>query len=96
MIKKTITLFPALMLGLMIASCEKIEQPQVNPAERIDFSLKTDDIPLQYGRLVSATSIGQGESNMLWFEQADQTIVGVLIRVSDGAVSEEVIRIERK
>ena len=49
---------PVLILGLMIASCEKIE-PQVFPDEAIDFSSSMDDIPLQYGRLVSATSFGQ-------------------------------------
>ncbi len=94
MIKKTITLFPALILGLMIASCEKIE-PWVVPGEPIDFALTMDDIPLQYGRLVSATSLTP-VINILWFEQADQTIVAVRVNVSRGTVSKEVIRIERK
>jgi hypothetical protein len=82
------------MLGLVIASCEKIE-PQVIAGEPIDFSLTMDDIPLQYGRLVPATSV-RPLRNILWFEQADQTIVGVRINVSRGTVSKEVIRIERK
>jgi len=94
MIKKTITLFLALMLGLMIASCEKIE-PRVVPGEPIDFALTMDDIPLQYGRLVSATSLTP-VINILWFEQADQTIVAVRVNVSRGTISKEVIRIERK
>ena len=94
MIKKTITLFPALMLGLMIASCEKIE-PRVIPGDPIDFQSTMDDIPLQYGRLVSATSVGPYR-NILWFEQADQTIVGVRINTSRGTVSKDVLRIERK
>jgi len=94
MIKKAITMFPALMLGLMIASCEKIE-PQFIAGEPIDFSSTMDDIPLQYGRLVSATSAGP-HRNILWFGQADQTIVGVAINVSRRTISEEVIRIERK
>lgn len=94
MIKKAIKMFPALMLGLLIASCEKIE-PQVFPGESIDFTVKMDDIPLQYGRLVSATS-GGPNFNILWFEQSDQTIVGVTINVSKGTISKEVIRIERK
>ena len=94
MIKKAITMFPALMLGLMIASCEKIE-PQVISVEPDVFRFSMDDIPLQYGRLVSATSVGQ-YINVLWFEQADQTIVGVRINVSRSIISNEVIRIERK
>ena len=94
MIKKAITMFPALMLGLMIASCEKIE-PQVISVEPDVFSVSMDDIPLQYGRLVSATSVTQ-YINVLWFEQADQTIVGVRINVSRSIISKEVIRIERK
>ena len=94
MIKKIITIFATLMLGLMIASCEKIEQ-QVIPGEAIDFTASMDNIPLQYGRLVSATS-GQMHVSILWFEQADQTIVGVRINVSRGVISEEVIRVERK
>ncbi len=94
MIKKAITMFPALMLGLMIASCEKIE-PQVISDEPDVYRLSMDDIPLQYGRMVSATSVGQ-YINVLWFEQADQTIVGVRINVSRSIISKEVIRIERK
>jgi hypothetical protein len=94
MIKKTIKMLPVLFLGLLIASCEKIE-PQVIPGEGIDFSAKMESIPLQYGRLVSATSVSQ-QINILWFEQADQTIIGVRINVSRGMVSKEVIRIERE
>ncbi len=94
MIKKAIRIFPALMLGLLIASCEKIETP-VGTGEDIDFTVKMDDIPLQYGRLVTATSNGLFVST-LWFEQSDQTIVGVRIDVSHGTISREVIRIERK
>ena len=94
MIKKTIKLLPVLFLGLLIASCEKIE-PQVIQGESIDFSATMDGIPLQYGRLVSATS-AVPYVNTLWFEQADQTIVGVRVNVSRGTISEEVIRIERK
>ena len=83
------------MLGLMLASCEKIE-PQVVPAgEPIDFSSTMDDIPLRYGKLVSVTSTAP-YVNILWFEQADQTIVGVRVNVSRGTVSKEVIRYERK
>ena len=94
MIKKAITMFATLMLGLMIASCEKIEQ-QVIQGESVDFSASMDNIPLQYGRLVSATSLDQ-HTNILWFEQADQTIVGVRINVSRGKISEEVIRVPRR
>ncbi len=88
MIKKTITIFATLMLGLMIASCEKIERQQV-------ITTSMDNIPLQYGRLLSATSLDQ-HRHILWFEQADQTIVGVRINVSRSRISEEVIRVERK
>ena len=95
MIKKFTIMFPALMLGLMMASCERID-PQVVPAgEPIDFSATMDDIPLQYGRLVSVTSDAPF-LDILWFEQADQTIVGVRVNVSRGTVSKEVIRIERE
>ena len=95
MIKKTIILFPALMLGLMIASCEKIQPQFVPVGEPIDFSSTMDDIPLQYGRLVSVTPTVP-HVNILWFEQADQTIVAVRINVSRGTIFKEVIRIERK
>ena len=95
MIKKYTIIFPALMLGLMTTSCEKIA-PQVVPVgEPIDFSVTMDDIPLQYGRLVSVTSDAP-LVDILWFEQADQTIVGVRVNVSRGTVSKEVIRIERE
>ena len=94
MIKKAITMFATLMLGLMIASCEKVER-QVSPGEALDYAATMDNIPLQYGRLVSATS-GVGFSNTLWFEQADQTIVGVRVNISRGTISEEVLRFERK
>ena len=94
MIKNAIKLFPVLMLGLLIVSCEKVERSEIL-GESIDFSDTMDSIPLQYGRLVSATSVGQ-HTNVLWFEQADQTIVGVTINRSRGAVAKEVIRIERR
>ena len=94
MIKKTIKMLPVLFLGLLIASCEKIE-PQGIPGEAIDFSSTMDSIPLQYGRLVSATS-AELYVHVLWFEQADQTIVGVRINVSRGTISKEVVRIERE
>ena len=94
MINKTTLVFPALILGLLITSCEKIEQ-QVIPGESIDFTAKTDGIPLRYGRLVSATPRGP-HVTVLWFEQTDQTIVGVLVNVSKGTVSKETITIERK
>ncbi len=94
MIKKTITMFATLMLGLMIASCEKIEQQGI-PGEAIDFTASMDNIPLQYGRLVSAT-LDQRYGNILWFEQADQTIIGVRVNVSRGTISEEVIRVPRR
>ena len=94
MMKKAVQMLPALMLGLLIASCEKIE-PQVISGESIDFSASTDSIPLQYGRLVSATS-AEPYINVLWFEQADQTIIGVRINVSRGTISKEVVRIERE
>ena len=94
MIKKTIKMLPVLFLGLLIPSCEKIE-PQVIPGEAIDFGDAMDSIPLQYGRLVSATS-AQPYVHVLWFEQADQTIVGVRINVSRGVISKEVVRIERE
>ena len=93
MIKKAITMFPALMLGLMIASCEKIEQPVILD-EPIDFTTEMDAIPLQYGRLVSATSDSPYVTN-LWFEQDDHTIVGVRINVSRNTVSKEVMTIKR-
>jgi len=94
MIKKTIKILPILFLGLLITSCEKIES-QVIPGEAIDFSATMESIPLQYGRLVSTTSVSP-YVNVLWFEQADQTIVGVRINPARGTISEEVIRIERK
>ena len=94
MIKKAITMFPMLMLGLMLASCEKIEMREF-PGDPIDFSNTTDHIPLQYGRLVSSTQITPN-ANILWFEQTDQTLVGVRVNVSRNIVSAEVIRIERK
>ena len=94
MIKKTIKMLPVLILGLLIASCEKIE-PQVIQGEGIDFSATMESIPLQYGRLVSTTSAGQ-HTSILWFEQADQTIVGVRINHTRGTVAKEVVRIDRK
>jgi hypothetical protein len=93
MIKKAISIFATLMLGLMIASCEKIERNVISDDVR-DFTASMDKIPLQYGRLVSATS-GEEFTNILWFEQADQTIVGVKINVARGTMSEKVIRVER-
>jgi hypothetical protein len=94
MIKKSITIFATLILGLMITSCEKIES-QDYQTETIDFSANMEDIPLQYGKLVSATSAGQ-HVNMLWFEKADKTIVGVRVNTSRGTASEAVITFERK
>ncbi len=93
MIKKAITIFTALILALMVTSCTKIER-QVRPGEPIDFTQTMDGIPLQYGRLVSATS-DSPYVTILWFEQDDQTIVGVRAIPSRGAVSREVVRIER-
>ena len=93
MIKKAITMFPVLILGFMITSCEKIE-PQVAPGEPIEFDVTMDNIPLQYGRLVSATT-DTPYTSILWFEQADQTIIGVRVNVSRNIASKVVIRFER-
>ena len=94
MIKKVITMLATLMLGLMIASCEKIES-QDFPGVGTDYKPRMDNISLQYGRLVSATSYGKF-NNILWFEQEDQTIVGVMVKISHRTISQEVIRIERE
>ena len=89
MIKKVLTIASVLMFGLTIAACEKIE-PMVLSGEPIDFVSTMDDIPLRYGRLVSTTSGGPFRT-VLWFEQPDQTIVGVLVNWSRGTISEQVI-----
>lgn len=94
MINKTIKMFFTLTLALLIASCEKIESPVVL-GEQIDFTFTEDQIPLQYGRLVNVTPVGT-HFNFLWFEQADQTIIGVKVNWTTGTVSEQIIRIERK
>lgn len=94
MIKITAKLMSILMLGLLITSCEKIETTTI-PGDTVDFSAKMDGIPLDYGRLVSVTSAAPFIQT-LWFEQADQTIVGVRVNVSRSTISKEVIQIERK
>jgi hypothetical protein len=94
MIKKAIQIFTALMLGLLIASCEKIE-PEVILGEGASFKDTMDDIPLQYGRLVTTTSHSKF-IKILWFEQVDQTIVAVRVNTSNGTIKSEVIRFERK
>ena len=94
MIKKTIQIFAALMLGLLIASCEKID-PQILAGEGADFNSSMEAIPAQYGRLVSATSHSKYVKT-LWFEQADQTIVGIRVNSSTGTISSKVIRFERR
>ena len=94
MIKKTRRLIPALMFGVLIASCERIEQQNL-AGEPIDFGATSESISLEYGRFVSAVPVTQ-HLNILWFEQADKTIIGVRINTSRGTISKDVVRIERE
>jgi len=94
MIKIILTTFTVLTLGLIISSCEKME-PQILAREAIDLNRTMEDIPLQYGRLVSATASGPFRA-VLWFEQTDRTIIGVSVNVSRATITEDVIRFERK
>lgn len=83
-------LLATLSLASMLSSCERIQQRAPT-----DFGPEMDNIPLEYGRLVSTVSVSDFVS-ILWFEQADQSLVGVRVNTARGSISEAVIRIERK
>ena len=94
MIKKTQILLPVMALGLMTSACQKIETQDM-AGQPLDFGATMDNIPLDYGRLVSAVPVTQ-HVDVLWFERDDGTIVGVRVNVSRGTISKEAIRIERR
>ncbi len=76
-------------LALMVISCDRIDQP-----EGIDFRASAEGIPLAHGRLVSATVYAPDEV-MLWFEQPDQSVIGIRVNTTRSTVSDAVITIPR-
>ena len=77
--------------ALLIASCTKIDE---SPGGWVAAS---GGIPAEYGRLVSVTPVNERRFQaVLWFEQADQTVVGVRVNVSRGEVGPLVISFPRE
>lgn len=87
MTNKSLKIMTTLICAFTMASCEKLDTS--DPGET------ADNIPLEYGRFVAAVPTGQFET-ILWFEQEDQTIVGVKVNWSRELIAREPIRLERE
>ena len=79
--------------ALLLISCERRDRPRP-PGDRISFHEAADGVPMEYGRLVTAT-YNHRYAATLWFEQPDKTIIGVRVETAAGVVSKNVIRIPR-
>jgi len=85
----------AVVIALLLTSCQPLDDEPDATIEKIDFYSELGrDIPLEYGRLVTATAKDKFEAT-LWFEQADKTVIGVRVNTANGTVSQSVIRITR-
>ncbi len=94
MFRNATFLLATLSLGLMLSACERIQERDL-VGEQIDFGPKIDNVPLEYGRLVSTAPLTPYTA-VLWFEQADQSLIGVRVNVARGTISEAVVKIERR
>jgi len=87
MYKQRLLPFIGTALALMVISCERIDEP-VSKAT-------LEEIPLEYGRFVSATSRSRFETT-LWFERQDKTLIGVSVNTARGTINEAVMSIQRR
>lgn len=94
MIKKNLHLLATITLALMLTACEKLDSSRI-AGQFPEFPETMENIPMEYGRFVAATTVPQYGA-ILWFEQADRTIIGVKMNWSRDLISKEVIRIERQ
>jgi hypothetical protein len=92
--KKQLLTIIGIALAFMLISCEKLEEPSLGTGGLIDYTSVAEEIPLEHGRFVSATTISP-ELVMLWFEQPDQTVIGVPVNILRGTYSETVLKIPR-
>ncbi len=87
----------AALLCLLVLSCRPLDRPAAVPAFHFEDRVGGDGIPRDYGDLVSVTSVeGRQHQVVMWFEQTDDTIVGVRLNVGSGAVAERVLVIPRR
>lgn len=85
-------------LALPIAACQKLEtMPRPQSTLAIEPLAFHDAIPLEYGQLVSVTSVeGQPYVALLWFSKPDQTIVGLRVNVAQGWLDPDALMIPRR
>ncbi len=80
-------------IAMLLMSCERRDRPTPSP-EQTRFREMADGIPLEYGRLLTATHKDRFSAT-LWFEQPDKTIIGVRVEIGRGLIAESVVRIPR-
>jgi hypothetical protein len=73
-------------IGLMTVGCQKL-QGTAGPQQT--------GIPAALGDLVAVTADVKPFQSVLWFRQADQTIVAVRVNFSNGGVGPQVVKFPR-
>ena len=95
---RVLPLLVLLVLSLGAAACERVDQTsfQSGPLEFVTPAFR-DAIPASYGELVGVTTHeAHPYQAVLWFQQADQTLVLVRVNISEGKVQGDAMFLPRR
>jgi len=85
--QKTLLYALLILIGVAIAGCEKLGGPQNAP--------DMHTIPAAMGELVAVTPSTNPHQAVLWFRQADQTIVALQVNTSRGTIYSATVKFPR-
>jgi hypothetical protein len=91
-------LIPLTLVWLAAVACQPLDEPPMarGPLEIETLAEGVDAIPLQYGNLVAVAPLpGQPFTQVLWFEQADRSLVAVRVNASLGSIT-QVLTVPRR
>ena len=93
---RILLLLSAAVLCAGVVGCQKIDEPAM-PERNLTFvPLEGDAVPLEYGELVSATTVGSDPHQVvLWFRAEDQSVTAVRVNYSRGALMDRSLEIPR-
>jgi hypothetical protein len=85
------------LVGLVAASCTRLDRTRPVPAFQLEPRQGDSAIPLSYGDLVAVTPVeGRAYQVVMWFEQGQDRIIGVRFNVGSGIAADQVLVIPRR
>jgi hypothetical protein len=89
-------LFVLVVAVVALSGCERLEE-QGEQQPPLSFRETAAAVPLAYGRLVAVTPVGRHANTVeVWYEAEDQTLRGVRVNVSTGAISKRALVVPRE